>query len=621
MCGISGILNFSREPVDKNDLIRMNESLSHRGPDGDDVFLDDYLGFGHRRLAVIDLSDAAKQPMFDESGRYAITYNGEIYNFQDIRGQLEELGHVFVSHTDTEVVLKSLIQWGPDAVTKFNGMFAFAFWDRSAKELILARDRYGIKPFYYHVNDESLVFGSEIKALIASGKYIPKIDSSDLLEYLTFQNLFRSKSLFKDVHLLEPGTYMRFSLNGFMSQSRYWDFDFSEDLSMTEDQAIELFQEMFSKSISRQLISDVPLGAYLSGGIDSGLINFYAAREVDLLRSYTVGFDMNSVSGIELTFDERAKAEYLSYLAKTEHYEMILKAGDMERCIKDLVWHLEEPRIGQSYPNYYASKLASSFGKVVLSGTGGDEIFAGYPWRYYKGDHVSPTNYVDSYYDYWQRLLEPEEFISICKPMSAEFNSFSSRDAFEDVFLESQASPQNSSECVNRALYFEAKTFLHSLLVVEDKLSMAHSLESRVPFLDNDLVDVFTKVPLSLKLRKFDHDFRLNENTPGPKNSRYFEVEKDGKMLLRKVFSREVNDDAFLVNAKQGFSAPDAAWFKGESIDYVKSIIENSQSPIFMYLDQQSVKNIFSQHASGVKNRRLFVWSVIYLNNFLETFF
>lgn len=623
MCGIAGIFNFSSRRVSRDEVQRMINALIHRGPDGEGVYLDKNLGLGHRRLAIIDLSEAAHQPMQAAEGRYVISYNGELYNYKELRKELISKGYSFYSNSDTEVVLKSLIEWGEEALKKFNGMFAFAFWDHKTQELILARDRYGIKPLYYYHTSDSFSFASEVKALIASGRYKAEIDRHNLLEYMTFQNSFGAKTLFKGINLLEAGTYLKITTTGNVKKHRYWDFSFEENSFLpksSEKETADDFLDRFERAVKRQLVSDVPLGTYLSGGIDSGLIAFYAAKEIKNLRSYTIGFDLSSVSGMELTFDERKKAEHLSYLAKTEHYEMVLKAGDMERCLDNLVWHLEEPRIGQSYPNYYAAKLASKFGKVVLSGTGGDEIFAGYPWRYYQEESISSVEkYLSSYHKYWQRLLEPEELISVCQPLDQEHTHFSSYETFKEVFKHCQQPLKTQQDCINYALYFEAKVFLHSLLVVEDKLSMAHSLESRVPFLDNELVDIFTKIPLSLKLRKYHHDFQINENQPGPKNYYYYQVEQDGKMLLRTALTQILGQN-YLDDQKQGFSAPDASWFKGESIDYVRSILSNPNAPIFDYLDQRAVNKIFFQHISGQKNKRLFIWSILYLNKFIEIF-
>jgi len=312
-----------------------------------------------------------------------------------------------------------------------------------------------------------------------------------------------------------------------------------------------------------------------------------------------------------LAFDEREKAEFMSYLFKTEHYEMVLKAGDMERILPKLAWHLEEPRVGQSYPNFYAAQLAAKFVKVVLSGTGGDELFGGYPWRYYRAVvNDDFEQYVDKYYTFWQRLLPDKEIQPIFRPIWDEVKHVWTKDIFQNVFHQPVSDLSRAEDYINHSLYFEAKTFLHGLLIVEDKLSMAHGLESRVPFLDNDLVDFAMKVPVRLKLKNLNEVVRLNENEPGPKSALYFQKTKEGKLLLRRVMERYVPQEV-TNGEKQGFSAPDASWFRGESIDYVHKILFNDHARIYDYLDCSTVIKLVDEHLKGKTNLRLFIWSLL----------
>ncbi len=434
MCGIAGIFHYNRQPVSHSQIMAMTDVIAHRGPDGGGQYIDGYIGLGHRRLAIIDLSPAGHQPMQTKDGRFTITFNGEVYNFKEIRIQLEALGYQFHSHTDTEVVLNSYAEWGSGCLTKFNGMFAFAIWDKQEKTLFLARDRYGIKPLYYYQTDDSFVFASEIKAITASKIYQPKLDKEGLVEYLTFQNFFTNKTLFQDVKMLMPGYYATINLDGKYKEHQYWDFNFCGSLAISQVEAIEETDRLFKQAVQRQLISDVPINSYLSGGIDSGAITMIASQLMPHMKTFTVGFDLSSASGLELSFDERAKAEHISYLAKTEHYEMVLKAGDMERCMDKYIHHLEEPRVGQSYPNYYAAKLASKFGKVVLSGCGGDELFGGYPWRYFSSDTpISFDNFIDQYYLKWQRLIPNSQITDLLSPIWADIKHVWTRDIFSDV--------------------------------------------------------------------------------------------------------------------------------------------------------------------------------------------
>ncbi len=620
MCGVCGVLNFDGAPVSPAVLKVMTDAIAHRGPDGEGHFAEGGIGLGHRRLAIIDLSEAASQPMTTPDGRFVISYNGEVYNFQELRRELEAKGRVFVSRSDTEVVLAALAEWGIEALNRFNGMFALALWDNKTRELLLARDRYGIKPLYYTRVGNTLLFASEIKAFLAHTAYHPELDPEALVEYFTFQNLFTDRSLFKGVRMLPAGCYLRAGreLGGI---ERYWDFAFAEpkEAQSAEDYVAEL-DHLFRAAVERQLVSDVPIGAYLSGGVDSGSITSIAAQQFPHLRSFTVGFDLSSASGLELGFDEREAAERLSYLYQTEHYEMVLKAGDMERCMARLIWHLEEPRVGQCYPNFYAAQLASKFGKVVLSGAGGDEMFAGYPWRYYRAMHNDNfEDYVDKYYAYWQRLIPNKRIREIFGPIWSEVESVWTRDIFESVFDSHANELACPEDYINHSLYFEAKTFLHGLLVVEDKMSMAHGLETRVPFLDNDLVDLAMRIPAGLKLGNLDKTVRLNENQPGLKTKDFYQKTSDGKLILREVLRRYVPDEVSR-REKQGFSAPDASWFKGDSIDYVRQRLYDPGARLYDYLDRATVRTLLDEHLEGRVNRRLLIWSLLSFEQWLETF-
>ena len=382
MCGITGYLNRDGAPAVAAIVQAMTDAVAHRGPDGEGVWTDGPVGLGHRRLAIIDLSDAAAQPMLSADGNFALNYNGEVYNFRELRTELQARGHRFRSASDSEVVLQALIEWGPAALDRFNGMFALAFWDKRTRKLLLARDRYGIKPLYYIWNGHTLAFGSEIKALLKHDAVRADLDLEGLLEYMTFQNFLSDRTLFKGVRLLPAGSRMIVSCgsNGSPVSERYWDFDFREpDVSCSAEECVEELDRLFQQAVSRQLVSDVSVASYLSGGIDSGSITAVAARQVPHLRSFTVGFDIRSASGLEVQFDERETAEYMSYLFGTEHYEMVLKAGDMVRCLPRMAWHIEEPRVGQSYPNFYAAQLVSRSTRWCWAGSAATNYSAAIP--------------------------------------------------------------------------------------------------------------------------------------------------------------------------------------------------------------------------------------------------
>jgi asparagine synthase (glutamine-hydrolysing) len=625
MCGISGILNLDGEPVAPRVLRSMADAIRHRGPDGDGTYVDGALGFGHRHLRVIDRSPENAQPMATRDGRFVLTYNGEVYNFAELRAELEALGHAFRTRGDTEVVLHALAQWGRDALARFNGMFALALWDRDRRELLLARDRYGIKPLYWTLRGDALLFGSEIKALLAHPAMRAELDREALVEYLTFQNLFTQRTLFREVRLLPPGASMTVAAgDGPRPIEPYWDFDFREpDAGARADEReyVEELDRLFRQAVNRQLVADVPVGSYLSGGMDSGSITAVAAPQFPGgFSSFTVGFDLSSASGIELAFDERPKAERMSYLFGTEHYEMVLKAGDLERVMPPLVWHLEDLRVGQCYPNYYAARLASKFVTVVLSGAGGDELFGGYPWRYYRAVvNDSFDDYVRKYYGFWQRLLPPDQIERVFRPIWPDVSHVDTRAIFAGAFATHAPTLTRPEDYINHSLYLEARTFLHGLLLVEDKLSMAHSLETRLPFLDNDLVDFAQTVPVGLKLGNLGEVVRLDENEPGWKTERFFHNARDGKLLLRKAMERHVPPDV-TGREKQGFAAPDASWFRGESIDYVRRAVLADDARIYDYLDRGAVEALVGDHLAGKANRRLLIWSLLSLEQWCRTF-
>lgn len=623
MCGITGILNLDGSAVQETILQKMTERLRHRGPDSGNILCDSFVGLGHRRLAIIDLSPSGNQPMLTSDGRYAITYNGELYNYKELRSELEIKGYKFHSSSDTEVALNMFAEYGKNAISRFNGMFALVIWDKWKKELFLARDRYGIKPLYIWQNSSVFLFASEIKSFFEHPDFKTELDKEALLEYFTFQNFYTEKTLFKNVKIFPAGYYASINADTLRTDSplqmlQYWDFCFQEPEEKHDEQEyLEELDRLLVKAVKSQLVSDVPVGAYLSGGIDSGLLTAISARELPYMTSFTCGFDTRSASGMELAFDEREKAEYMSYLFRTEHYEMVLKAGDMERVMPRLVWHMEEPRVGQSYPNFYAAQLAGKFVKVVLSGSGGDELFGGYPWRYFR-DQNNADPY-KTYYRNWQRLIPAEAMPQFFKPIWKNTDAPDSFEIFKKVFAPCNPDFKTVEGCVNASLYFEAKTFLHGLLVVEDKLSMSHSLETRVPFLDNELVDFATKLPMSLKLNTKNDIMKVNENESGVKNNNFFTRSKDGKRALRKVTSKYVPDE-ITQSVKQGFSAPDASWFKGESIDYVKGKLLSKDARIYEYMDHGEITGLLGEHFEGKENRRLLIWSLLDVEQWLSTF-
>ena len=640
MCGIVGSFHSSGTRTPPPLLKQMTDAMRHRGPDGEGYFFADTksgrfecgpeprcaidgadLAFGHRRLAILDLSTAGAQPMVEADGSFAITYNGEIYNHAELRRELEERGVVFRSRTDTETVLQAYAAWGESCVERFNGMFAFAIWDRAQRRLFLARDRFGVKPLYYFADAGTLLFASEIKAMLPHPALKRDVSPGALNEYFTFQNVLTDRTLFEGVLLLPAGHTLTLDLadasgSGVarrLRKKQYWDFNMPQKpLDIMLEEAAREVRRLFEQAVRRQLMSDVPVGAFLSGGMDSGAICAVASRQLGRMSTFTGGFDLSSASGLELGFDERAQSEQLANHLKSEHYEMVLHAGDMEHVMPELVHHLEDLRVGQCYPNYYVSRLAGRFVKVCLSGAGGDELFAGYPWRYHEGTKSrNREEYLRTYYDYWQRLVSDEDKPRLFRPgILGGIDGSSAFRVFHDVFSGFTSPLEAPEDYLNASLYFESKSFLHGLLVVEDKVSMAHSLEVRLPFLDNDLVAFALSLPAHHKLRNWGKASVQIDEDDVNKRHRYEIQTSDGKLVLREAMSQFIPADV-IHRKKQGFSAPDASWFRGESIDYIKRLLHERDARLYQFIEPSFVENVLDKHCSGRANLRLLIWSFL----------
>lgn len=591
----------------------MAGAIAHRGPDGEGVFVDGPLGLAHRRLAVIDLTQAAAQPMTSDDGSLVLVYNGEIYDHSELRRGLERRGHVFRSRSDTEVLLRALTEWGPSVIERLNGMFAFAAWSRRERRLLLARDRYGVKPLYWYQRGSTFAFGSEVKAILEHPSVSRGVCYEALDEYFTFQNVLSDLTLFDGVRLLPPGCTLEVDLDPSRRplERRYWDFPVPDESSRLPDDVDGHVRGLLVAAVERQLVSDVPVGCYLSGGLDSSSIAAVASRRLPRIATFTGGFDLSSASGLELSFDERPQAERLANAFKTEHYEVVMHAGDMEWVLPKLIHHLEDLRVGQSYPNYYVARLASKFVTVVLSGGGGDEIFGGYPWRYYRGEAAGREDFLERHYRSWQRLVPDEDKPRLWNDATRRaIGEHRAYDAFRAVYGGWRGGFSSVADRISASLYFELKTFLHGLLVVEDKLSMAHSLEARVPFLDNDLVDFALRLPVRLKLGDLAGPLVVQDENV-PQKRRLSELQsKAGKVILRRAARGLVPDDV-VERTKQGFSAPDASWFRGESITYINRMLRDPSARIYDYLSPAYVTEVLDTHCSGRKNLRLLIWSLL----------
>lgn len=615
MCGFAGLINLDKRIVNRQVVVEMSNQLNHRGPDSEGYYIKENIGIGHKRLSILDLSENGNQPMISKDGKYVIAYNGCVYNFKELRAELEKESIVFKSQSDTEVILEGFARYGFGFIDRLNGMFAFALWNVDERKLTLARDRFGVKPVYYWSNGGSFVFASEIKAILKHPDYKISLNHEALNEYFTFQNLFSDNTLFRDIKLLPAGNSLFVdSVSGDILQKKWWDFNFSEpnEKYSFEDAKDETMKGL-RNAVRSQMVSDVPLGAYLSGGMDSGSITAIASTQMNRLYTFTCGFDMSEVTGVEMNYDERKDAELIANHFKTEQYELVVNAGDLKWSLPKVVWHLEDLRVGMSYPNYYTSKLASKFVKVCLQGTGGDELFGGYPWRYYRVFHsLSKNEFFDNYYAYWQRLVPDNEKALLFQDSvlnNVDINS--PKEIFKKVFDGNDKLSYDSPEQhIQNSFYFEIKTFLNGLLVVGDKLSMANSLEERYPFLDNTLVEIAQKIPVRHKLNNLDKEIqKINENAlKDTKRTMSYTLHDDGKNVLRKAMTDFV-PEKILNRKKQGFSAPDESWYRGENANYVKELLLNKDAVSFEYIDRKYVEKIIDEHMNKKINHRLLIWS------------
>lgn len=618
MCGIVGILNRNGDPVDADVIVRMRDAIAHRGPDGEGLHVDGPLGLGHRRLSIIDLTEAASQPMSSPDGRIVLVHNGEIYNFRELRAELEAAGWVFRSRSDTEVLVAGYAIWGiRSLVERLNGMAAFALWDADAQRLFLVRDRFGVKPLYLWRTREGLAFASEIKAFLKHPGFAVRLNESAMREYFTFQNLFRWHTLFDGVEQMPPASILTVDREGERLES-YWDYDFTREEPIGQSEGVEMLERLMADAVERQLVSDVPVGAYLSGGMDSGSIVALAARHVPRMQTFTAGFELSKTEGIEATFDERQAAELMAYNHKTEHYEQVINAGDISWSLPRVVWHLEDLRLGMSYPNYYIARLASKFVKVCLSGAGGDELFGGYPWRYYRVFRsLDKRNFLENYYKFWQRLTTAEERDKLFRAGGGGRREMF--DVFSGVFADEKGICfETPEEQISASLYFECRTFLSGLLLVGDKLSMANGLEERFPFLDNALVDFAMRLPVRAKLADLEHMLNIDEDSVKKKLLAQ-DAFSGGKSCLRQamahILPREVME-----RRKQGFSSPEGSWYRGENASYVRETLVSRDLACAEFLDPGFIRKTVDEHMSGKANHRLLIWSFLSFEQWCQTF-
>jgi asparagine synthase (glutamine-hydrolysing) len=609
MCGICGIYD-PRGGIDADLVRRMNVILHHRGPDAEAVKMFDHCAIAYNRLSIIDL-DTGSQPMSDEAGKAWIVYNGEIYNYKTLREGLEARGHTLTTKSDTEAIVHLYEEKGADAVHDLNGMFAFAIWDEARQRLVLVRDRLGIKPLYYRVDGGRIAFASEIKGLLVDPKVTRKLDPRALADYLTFQNVFGDKTFFEGIHLLPPG-HLLVAEDGRIEVREYWDLHFKPEI-MEEAEAVRRFGALVDESVEMQLMSDVPLGSHLSGGIDSGTVVMTAVKKLaDRLKTFSVYFE-------EPESDESAYIEEVSLLADTIHYDMLLDPKGFAEVLPEIAYALDEPRVGPGViPQWYVAGIAAREVKVVLTGHGGDELFAGYPsyiipylvdvWR--RRDWSEIRSVLSSlrsrvHADGWKRIValpiygllwsrDLRRYGRVAIFQRSELNRLLADSAKASATawdprqeLDHVLGRVTGASALDRALYLDIKTYLPSLLIVEDRVSMAHSLEDRVPILDHRIAELSARIPGRLKIRGLALKQIPRRNAEG--------------LLPRNVVGKK----------KIGFLVPLASWLRGPLRGFVEELLLTERALSRGIFERGVVERLVRDHMAGRRDHSAKLWCLL----------
>lgn len=625
MCGIAGIFNVKREryPNLLRHLNVMNHLQKHRGPDGQSHWKheNEFIGFAHQRLKIIDLETGA-QPMHDGFGN-TVSYNGEIYNYIELRQELSD--YPFKTTSDTEVILAAYLKWGVDCVNHFRGMFAFSLWDQKNQRLFCARDRFGIKPFYYTRDGDELFFASEVKTLMPFLSEI-KTDYSALKDYLVFQFCLGTKTLFEGINELPPAYYLVVE-NGEYHLSKYWEVYYELDFYHTEKYFEERLQELIYDSVKIHTRSDVPIGSYVSGGVDSGIIASIAAKYQNQDGFSFLGFNGKFSQGKE--YDESHYARVLAERSHMSLHEVDMTSKDFIETIKKVIYHLDYPVAGPgSFPQYHVSKLASKHRKVVLGGQGGDEVFGGYT-RYLiayfeqcikaaingssqSGNFIvtyesiipnlrSLKNYQPLLQEFWKEGLFDNldkryyRLVNRASTLQSEINwdilgDYSPFDSFLKIFHGNNVGKESYFDSMT---HFDFKTLLRALLHVEDRMSMAHGIESRVPFLDHPIIEFAATMPSNIKF-------------------------KDGslKRVLINAMRHELPDEILQRNDKMGFPVPLNDWLKKEIKDFVIDIFSSKSVGERPYFNQKAIlQSLDNESKFGRK-----IWGLLSLELWHQNF-
>ncbi len=622
MCGICGILRVdpAAERPGEGLITAMAATLAHRGPNDDGIWLDEDVALGFRRLSVIDLSYAGHQPMTNEDGTVVIVFNGEVYNFQELKEKyrLEERGHVFKSRTDSEVLIHLYEEIGLDMIPELNGMYAFSIWDTRSKSLHLVRDRYGIKPFFYQNDGSHFRFGSEIKAIIADDRVPRKPSMQALHDFLTFNYIPGTQTAFEGISEIPPGHHMTITADGEVTMQRYWDLNFSVDPDITEEQAIARSYELMDKALQRRLVADVPIGVFLSGGLDSSTLVALMHKHVDEpIHTYSVGFEDQS-------FNELPYARIVAETFNTKHREVTVTADMVRDMLPKYLSYTDEPYgDGSAIPTYFISELAKDEVVVVLSGEGGDEAFAGYDthaaYNIYKQARKIPAfvrNGVmkplvnclpvsdkklsfefkakrflggldlppEEAHLWWRIVLGEAEKLDLYADGVAE------AEALQPSVRHFQAAYEHSGaeETLSRLMYIDSTIFLpDDLMIKNDRMTMAHSLEARVPFTDPELTGFLATVPSGLKI----------------KNRRK-------KHLMRRAMENDL-PESILDKKKVGLEMPYSRWLKAELKDLMMRYLGPSNIERTGLFKVPAVQALIDDHLTGRRDNGRPLWGLL----------
>jgi asparagine synthase (glutamine-hydrolysing) len=648
MCGICGVITHNHYGIQPETVKRMCNVLSHRGPDDEGMLLlrgNQYLeirgqgvfhingdgfevGLGQRRLSIIDLSDLAHQPMCNEDGTMWIVFNGELYNFQEIKPELQDRGHSFRSRSDTEVILHAYEEWGPDCLQRFRGMFAFAIWDSKLRRLFITRDRLGKKPLVYLKRDGCFAFASEIKALLQIPGIERKVNLKALHDYLTYQYVPSPDSIFEGIYKLPPAHYLVMDRSGEIKVERYWKLRFSSAGGRTTDinETSEAIREKLEESVRLRLISDVPLGAFLSGGIDSSLIvGLMAKLSEKPVQTFSIGFE-------EKEFDELDYARVVAKHFSTDHHEFIVKPDAVD-ILPKLVWHYNEPFADSSaIPTFYVAKMTRDYVKVVLTGDAGDENFAGYN-RYLRSKWVAqfsriPEKMRRKFLPLFLRLAAQmhwkektfnrlADFVAAISSNQARnyaeqvkiFNAGEKEDLYSSDFIDilkgvdsvdylvRKYEEAETEDLTDQLLYLDINTYLpEDLLVKMDIATMANSLEARVPFLDHPLMEFVASLPSSLKLRG-----------------------NITKYILKKAYADFLPHD-ILTRRKMGFGVPMGRWFRKELKHYMFDVLLDRRTVDRGFFRKERIEILLKEHIQGRYDHSAKIWALLFLELWFRTF-